>query len=145
MKIGLLAAVEAEAGVDGGSPQDVRNLFASAKEGGINVIRFFPFGILDKFTLQTSPGKPELMSTFLLDHLPIHHFNSMNLSEHARMAGMHFWVCQIRLSNKAHAMRYTTGVYNEENWKSLDSIVAQASDAGIKLIMPFADKLVSAQ
>ena len=32
------------------------------------------------------------------------------------------------------------GVYNQKNWDALDSIINQASEAGIKLIMPFADK-----
>lgn len=49
-------AVEAEAGAYGGSPNDVKALFSSAKQNGINVIRFFPFGILETFTLQTAPG-----------------------------------------------------------------------------------------
>ncbi len=53
----ISVAVEAQAGVDGGSPDDVKALFSSAKQNGINVIRFFPFGILEKFTLQTAPGE----------------------------------------------------------------------------------------
>ena len=31
-------------------------MFTSVKQNGINVIRFFPFGILGTFTLQTAPG-----------------------------------------------------------------------------------------
>ena len=55
-------AVEAEAGVYGGTPGDVTKMFASARENGINVIRFFPFGILSQFTLQTAPGTIRTLS-----------------------------------------------------------------------------------
>lgn len=53
----LLLTVEAEAGLYGGSPTDVKNMFASAQNYGINVIRFFPFGVFSDFTLQTAPGE----------------------------------------------------------------------------------------
>jgi len=48
--------VEAQAGVEGGSPDDVEKMFSTAQENGLNIIRFFPFGILSTFTLQTAPG-----------------------------------------------------------------------------------------
>jgi glycopeptide antibiotics resistance protein len=38
----------------------VKKLFSTAKENGLNIIRFFPFGILETFTLQTAPGKQKL-------------------------------------------------------------------------------------
>jgi len=43
--------------VEGGSPDDVEKMFSTAQENGLNIIRFFPFGILSTFTLQTAPGK----------------------------------------------------------------------------------------
>ena len=50
--------MEAQAGVYGGTPADVKEMFATARENGLNIIRFFPFGILEQFTLQTAPGMP---------------------------------------------------------------------------------------
>ena len=32
------------------------------------------------------------------------------------------------------------GVYNQQNWAALDSVIQQASAAGVKVILPFADK-----
>lgn len=33
-----------------------------------------------------------------------------------------------------------TGVYNQRNWDAIDAIIQMASEAGVKLIIPFADK-----
>ena len=53
----LLQVVEAAAGVDDGSASAISQLFSTAKTAGINVVRFFPFGIEPSFTLEPSPGR----------------------------------------------------------------------------------------
>lgn len=47
--------LESEAGVVG-SPSDVANMFTAANAAGINLIRFFPYGVWSTFKLQTAPG-----------------------------------------------------------------------------------------
>ena len=54
-----------------GSSADVSKLFQSAKAEGINLIRFFPFGISSDIQLQTSPGALVYVSKSYLYLQPI--------------------------------------------------------------------------
>jgi len=126
----------------------IQYLFATAQASNITVIRTLAGSAddSDDFVLQTAPGKAlfyhllcvqgrGLTQVAQLCGIPSR--ASFAKAENNRLCPLGYMSTQF--SDHVQSMPITAGVYNEVAFQGLDKIINDASEAGIKLILPFTD------